>query len=91
MDALEKWMIIWFTPYQTTTLPKCSPKNFCSNHPCCLMFSAAFKYVAQITETTFAFLFCHYPSSMVTIYYITDNFNILNINFHKCCSYISKI
>ena len=22
MDYLEKWMIIWFTPHQTTTLPK---------------------------------------------------------------------
>ena len=22
MDALKKWMVIWFTPHKTTTLPK---------------------------------------------------------------------
>ena len=37
----------------------CSPKNFCSNHACCLMDIAAFKYsiqyVPQTTATIFAF------------------------------------
>ena len=34
----------------------CSPKNFCSNHPCCLLVSlAAFKYFPQTTATTFDF------------------------------------
>ena len=42
-------------PYQNG----CSPKNFCSNHACCLMDIAAFKYsiqyVPQTTATIFAF------------------------------------
>ena len=33
----------------------CSPKNFCSNHPCCLLVSAAFKYFPQTTVMTFDF------------------------------------
>ena len=36
MDASEKWMIIWFTPHQTPTLPKWMFfQNFSSNHLCC--------------------------------------------------------
>ena len=36
MDALKTWMIIHFTPYQTTTRQKWMfSKNFCSDHPCC--------------------------------------------------------
>ena len=44
-------------PYQTTTLYQngCSPKEFCSNHPCGKMVSAAFKYIPQPTAMTFAF------------------------------------
>ena len=66
MDALTKWMIIRFTPFQTITPnPKMDvlPKFFCSNHPCCLKVSAAFKYVPQTTVTTFAF------SSVFTFFY----------------------
>ena len=37
MDALEIWMIMGFTAYQTTTLPKWM---FSQKHP-----SAAFKFV----------------------------------------------
>ena len=48
MDALEKWMIIRFTPHQTTTLPKWTfLLNFSPNHPCCSMDCAAFKYFPQ--------------------------------------------
>ena len=41
-----------------------SPKNFCYNHPCRQMVSAAFKYFPQTTATTLFLLFCLYPSSM---------------------------
>ena len=50
MDAFEKWMTIRFTPNEPNhhptkmdVLPK--SKYFCSNHLCCQMVSAAFKYV----------------------------------------------
>ena len=38
-------------------------KNFCSNHPCCYMASAAFK-----KSNDLCLLFCLYPSSMLTVY-----------------------
>ena len=38
-------------PYQNC----CYPIKFSSNHPCCPIVSAAFKYVPQPTVTTFAF------------------------------------
>ena len=55
-DALEKFMTIWFTPHQTTTLPKWMFfQKFSLNHPCCSLASGAFKYVPQTAATTFAF------------------------------------
>ena len=50
MDALEKWIIIWFTPYQTTTLyqNRCSSKNFCS-------INLAAKWLVWHSMMTFAF------------------------------------
>ena len=66
--CFEKWMIIWFTPYQTTNLPKWmfSPlkKNFSSKHPCCKMVSAAFKYIPLRAAMIFAFPSVFIPSSM---------------------------
>ena len=58
MEALKKIMIILYTPYQNTMHPTKMvglPKVFFSKHPCGKMVSAAFKYVPQITTTTFAF------------------------------------
>ena len=68
MDALEKWMIIRFTPHQTTTLPKWTfLLNFSPNHPCCSMACAAFKYFPQTAATTFAF-----PSVWFLFYLLTS-------------------
>ena len=54
MDASEIWMIIRFTPHQTTTLPTWKFfQNIFFIHPCCKMASAAFKYVPQENATTF--------------------------------------
>ena len=45
MDASDKWMIIWITPHQTTTLPKKDvlPKFFLQ----IILAYSAFKYVPQ--------------------------------------------
>ena len=49
-------MIIQFTPTKPPPYQNgCSPKDFCSNHSCCEMVSAALKHVPQSTATTFAF------------------------------------
>ena len=52
MDALIKWMVRRFTPSPSGN--GCSVNNFSSNHPCCQMVSAAFKYVSQAAATTFS-------------------------------------
>ena len=56
MDALKKGMIIRFTPYQTTTLPKrvFSQNILFKSSLLLTVVSAAFKYVPQTTATTFA-------------------------------------
>ena len=49
--CFEKWMIIRFTPHQTTTLPKWMlSQMFFSYHSCCKMISATFKYVPLPAE-----------------------------------------
>ena len=55
MDASEIWMIIRFTPHQTTTLPTWKFfQNIFFIHRCCKMASAAFKYVPQEKRRPFA-------------------------------------
>ena len=54
------WMLWKMDDQPDHTIPPpsqsgCSPQNFFSNHPCCLMVSAAFKFVPQPAATTFAF------------------------------------
>ena len=58
LDASDKWMIIWFTPHQTNTLPKWMfiQKLFFKSS-LLINSSAAFKYVPQTIATTFAFSF----------------------------------
>ena len=66
MDALEKWRIIRFTPYQTTTLYQngCSLKNF--------SFILAAKWLVQhsirhpINSDNLRLLFSIIPSSMTS-------------------------
>ena len=59
IDALEKSMIIWFTPRQTTNPPKMDvfPKTFLQIILAATVigYSAAFKYIRQTAVTTFAF------------------------------------
>ena len=59
---MAEWMLwknVWSSGSHQTKPPPfqngCSPKNFCSSHPCGYMVSVTFKCVPWTTETTFAF------------------------------------
>ena len=59
---MAEWMLwknVWSSGSHQTKPPPfqngCSPKNFCSSHPCGYMVSVSFKCVPWTTETTFAF------------------------------------
>ena len=54
MDALKK-MLIHATPnHQAPSQNWLAPKIFASNHPCCQMNCAAFKYLPQSAATAFS-------------------------------------
>ena len=65
LDAVQKWMIIRFTPYQTTTLPKwmLSQKRLFKSS-LLLNGNCGIQVRPPITNEDLCLLFCFYPSSM---------------------------
>ena len=76
MDALKKWMIIRFTPHQTTTLPKWmfSQKPFFKSTLLLNGYCGIQVYVPQTTAATFAL-------SSVFILLLWDAYILLGIFF----------
>ena len=82
MDALNKWMIIRFTPYQTTTLPKWMFSQK-------LLFKSSFLLNSQcriqvrppLNSDDLWLLFCLNPSPML---YTFDIFRIQGPGFFCC-------
>ena len=69
MDALKKWLVIWFTPHQTTTPKWMFSKKFFFKSSLLLNGQCGIQaqYVSQPAATTFAFssVYKVYPSSMI--------------------------
>ena len=70
MDALKKWMIIQFTPYQTITLTKWMFfQNFLFKSSLLLNGQCCIQVRHQKNSDDLCLLFCLYPSSMITVQY----------------------
>ena len=76
--ASEEWMIIWFKPHQTTTLPKWMflQKLFFKSSLMISGYSAAFNSVPQTAATTFAFtsvcFFFYGPVPATLVFWLID-------------------